>query len=158
MDLCYFESNHEKFDCNIFLTDNSCLDENQRKETEIECDWQRHLARIERLAQPKKLTHDCPNIKDPGVPLQQLMPRIFKLSKPKLVTPKYVKPIVIPFDLPGKIQDWESHRKWLEKQAKPKKDHSGLPFEVNELCIQSRSGMRRIKQLAAPKTNFHKKK
>lgn len=96
-------------------------------------------------------------IKVPAVPLQQLLPRIFCLSKPKLVTPKFVKPIEIPFELAGEIKDWKAHRKWLEKKAKPKKDHSREAFEVKKLHVQSRCGMIKIKQLAAPKIDLHNK-
>lgn len=86
--------------------------------------------------------------------MYQLLPRLFKLSKPKIVTRKYVKPIEIPFELPGKIQDWEATKKWLDKRAKPKRELI-IPNEVKENHRQSRYGMKRIKQLAIPKKDFY---
>ena len=83
-----------------------------------------------------------------------MLPRISELSKPKLITRKYVKPIEIPFELPGKIQNWEATRKWLEKRAKPRKLHL-KPNEVKEECTLNRCQMKRIKQLATPKKDFY---
>ncbi|CAO1421289.1 unnamed protein product [Diamesa tonsa] len=137
----------------IIHQENRDKDEKRRKKIEIECDWQRHVARIERLAQPKRLAYDCPTV-GPGIPLDQLLPRISELSKPKLITRKYVKPIEIPFELPGKIRNWEATRKWLEKRAKPRDLHL-KPNEVKEERRLTRCQMKRIKQLAFPKKDFY---
>lgn len=83
-----------------------------------------------------------------------MLPRLSELSKPKLITRKYVKPIEIPFELPGKIRNWDSTRKWLEKRAKPREYHL-RPNQVKEERKQTRCEMKRIKQLATPKKDFY---
>lgn len=67
------------------------------------------MQRLEILARPKKYceTLDEKNSGD-GVPLGRLLPRLQVLAVPKYFTPKYVKPIEEPYQMPGKILDWEA--------------------------------------------------
>ena len=77
----------------------------KNKQTEA---WKRHQLRLQLLASPKRRASKLMTSREMREnATSRLFPRLKILSQPKSITQKFIKRPETPFELPGKIKDWE---------------------------------------------------
>ncbi|KAL7025916.1 hypothetical protein ACKWTF_013698 [Chironomus riparius] len=116
-------SYYPQHECNIICGKKFSLNgkKGERKQKQAEA-WKRQQLRLQLLAAPRKRASKLTTTNEvKGVAISKLLPRLKVLSQPRCITQKYVKRPETPFELPGKIKDWESHKNWLKLRAQPRR-------------------------------------